>query len=291
MSGIPQSEFEAILAARGRGLAVGLPPVEATLAGARRRVARRRAVTAVVGVAVVVGAVGGLGLVVKGSAGTAPLPPGLRSSPVAPESSSATSATPSRPSPSSTVLTTVAGPRQVPSVTLDAGPGSGPAAPDGREVMAAGTSNGQPWLVTELYKADPAGHDPEGGTFTGSGPCLELTLWFRGWKAADGFTCMNGAISRGAMPQNVSDAGGQDWLFLIPEGVVKVAWIGTDGFRQEMPVLPARSYGAMGRLGLAVFPNQGTTQIKEGDRFVGYDAAGNEVGEYMRIQPGATPGG
>lgn len=43
--------------------------------------------------------------------------------------------------------------------------------------------------------------------------------------------------------------------------------------------------------GLAVFPNQGTTQIKEGDRFVGYDVAGNEVGEYMRIQPGATPGG
>lgn len=230
--------------------------------------------TAVLGTAAAVGVIGGVGLAFGGgSSGSAPVPPGIRSQ-----------------SPSSMTVTTDPGPRQVPRVASRPGPAPGQKSPDGRTVLASGTTNGKPWQVTEFFNAHPATQDSVFGQLRpGEGPCLELRYWLAGTMAAEGYSCGGGGPVRGGYTQILNSDSDQEWVFLVPEDVVKIAWIGTDGFRQEVRVAPARDYAGFGRLGVAVFADSGVAQAKAGDRFVGYDSAGKEVGEYVRIRQEQLP--
>jgi hypothetical protein len=244
MNSTPHHEFAAGLAAHAAALDAGPAPVERVLAGARRRAVRRRAATAVVGVVVLVGAAGGLGIAFGGShgAGTHKVPPGQRSNPVSP--------------------------RHEPVVTQQDGLAPGQKAWGSDPVVASGTEDGVPWQVTVKVKPDAS--------------LIAVGLWLNGVRA-DFST--EGADSRTPPlkpPMGFEGADGTDWIFLVPDDAAVVAWTGTDGFRHDTPTLPARSYGPLGDMRLAVFPSS-RMNAQPGDEFVGYDAAGRQLQIYWSV--------
>ena len=254
MNDIRQSELEAVLAVRARGLDVGPAPVEATLAGARRRVTRRRAVTAVVGVIMIAGAAGGLGMAFRGShsAGIQQVPPGQRSSP------------PDLSNPSAS-----GSPRHIPAFTQEDGQG---------DVAASGTEDGVPWqvLITDRVGSD-------------GGRTIGMVLK-KGGALAESTTNGVGPVGAGGLTEAMTlTAQGLDseWVFLVPSNITDVAWTGTDGFRHDQATLPARSYGPLGDLRLAVFPSS-RMNARLGDEFVGYDANGRQVAVLGAVLPPVT---
>ncbi|GAA1963961.1 hypothetical protein [Catenulispora subtropica] len=274
MNEIPQRAFQAELAARARSLDVGAPPIDAVLAGARRRAGRRRAVAAVVGVVVIAGTASALGIAFAGSSGVRQLPPGQRSSTPA-------LAHTSQAAPNSAPVT-VPGPRYVPHVTVQAGLAPGQTAPDNHPVVASGTTDGKPWQASVYTGPDLTGEKGKS--------CDLLALWMAGQRLILSSDCVAGATDPLATGQSTVMIGNsqaeQVWMFVVPHGTAKVAWEGTDGFRQEMAVLPLPAPFTQG---VVVFPNSGAFHPSEGDKFVGYDATGKRLDTYLELRPGELP--
>lgn len=257
MNEIPQRAFESALAAQARSVEVGVPPIDAVLAGARRRADRRRAVA--IGCAVaLVGVAGGLGFALGRSSGSREMPPGHPTNTASGQRSAG-------PPPSG------AGIRHVPETTAYDGLAPGQRPMGEAPVVASGTEGGLPWQITFTVKPD--------GTFA------RLAMWkATGSKIMDETEGDPSGGAPVAAPLIFTGSSLGPLVFVVPMDTDKVVWTGRDGFRQETPTLPAHSYGPLGELRMAVFPSS-LMRPQPGDEFTGYDASGKQLTTYIRVTP------
>lgn len=137
------------------------------------------------------------------------------------------------------------------------------------DVAADGTEDGVSWQVVITDKAGSDG-----------GHTLTMVLRKGGAVA---LTTTTGTVP-GASTGSMALAEGSAWVFLVPSNVTDVAWTGSDGFRYDQATLPPRPYGSLGELRLAVFPST-EMNVRAGDEFVGYDAAGGRTGFLGEFSP------
>lgn len=252
MNDITQSALEGVLTARAESLTVGSAPVDAVLAGARRRGARRRATVAAAGVL----AVAGVGAEVAGLGGSGSVSAG-------------------------------AGVRRwVPVVTQQVGLAAGQRPMSGEQVIASGTVDGAPWQAVMTEKTDPAATDPmfaaallnQKVVGAAKMTCVHVALWVAGALSGDGAGCGQeasptvGEILPGFYVEGTKTQA--TFMAMVSGDVTKVVWSGKDGFRQEVVPLATPFPGVR----LAVFPDR--VQMLPGDDFAEYNSAGAVVSRF-----------
>lgn len=239
MNDIGQRDLEAVLTARAESLEPGTAPVDAVLAGARRRGTRRRIATAtagvlaVTGVAVEVSTIGGSGGPTAVSVGMSPKPP-------VPTHRSMASPGPGTSN------------RQAPTVTQQAVAVSDPQAFRKPVVFATGTVDGKPWKMIGTEGSGGPFYDPKGELSMEHGYSWLAQLWI-----GDTLTVQCGGVSKGH-----DDAGGHfcssgtnqvtSAFGFVDAHAVSAVWTGPDGLRYSAVPLATAFSG----LKLVVFPLQ-----------------------------------